>query len=243
MATSQVGGLPLFSDTTATEVTESTASGILKATSGVVTAISLAGNDATKFLNEQGAFAVPAGGGGSGSFAMLPFISGEYYDQSLYADIANWGATAVTANRLYASPIFVPNDVTISEVSINVTTGVGSALARVAIYAMGADGRPGALVWQGASTLDVSGTGEKTFTSLSIALDGGTWYYLAVASDSAISMHAANGNRTTLGYASHSTTSKQNEYYKTLGSLTLPDPFGTATGKLGGCHRVSLLVS
>lgn len=210
--------LVLWSGTSGTEVKRATGSGAVRITSGVL---------------------------GLGDAALMPWISGNYYDSSSSLADSAWGATSANALRLYATPIYVPNDVTISEAAINVTTGVASALARIGLYSLGSDNKPGALFWQGASTLDVSSTGEKILSSLSVAIPGGRWYYTAMAIDLAgVSTHGnSSPNVAPLGYTSHSSTGKTTQYFKTLGSLVLPDPFGTPTGVLNGLARVSFKVA
>lgn len=216
MATSQVGGLPLFSDTSATEVTESTGTGMVHVQSGLVTA-------------------VPGYG--------FPLVSGNYYDQSVSYDIGGWSGSAVTANRLYASLIFFPVDVTFATIGVRVTTGVGSALARVGLYSVLASGLPGALFWQGSTTLDVSTSSTNpTLTSQTCAVKGGTWYYVAFVSDSAVSTLAATSNMACHGYSSIDSTTKIADYWKANGSITLPDPFGSPGGSGVGTRRVSFLV-
>jgi hypothetical protein len=217
MATSVQNELVVWNDTTATEVTSAAGSGTVKLTNGVYSL---------------------------GNPASFQWISGRYYDVAHNMALGTWGGSAMTALRLCASPIYVPNDVTLSEIAINVTAAVASSLARVAMYNVGSDGKPGTLLFQGASTLDTgASTGEKILTE-SHAVTGGKWYYLAVVSDAAISIHG--GPTITLGHfgwPSHSSTSREGMFYKALGSLTIPDPFGTPTGPGLGLFRVSVKVA
>lgn len=214
-----VGQIVLWNNTGETEVTEATGSGVVRAAAGVID---------------------------YGHPAVLPWSSGSYYDAGSAIPMSAPTAGAMTALRLFAVPQYVPNDITISEVGINVTTGAASAVARLGIYDVGADFKPGALRWEGASTLDVSTTGEKTFTGLSIVLPGGRWYYTAVVIDlTGVSMHeATTPNTTPLGYTSHSSTTRNGMQFKTLTSpIVLPNPFGTPTGTIGGYKRVTLRVA
>lgn len=180
-----------------------------------------------------------------GQMPVIPWASGNYYDALAFFPGSNWAAAAITSLRLYASPVYVPNTVTISEFGINVTTGAASSLARIAVYAMSTDGKPGAIVWQGASTLDTSGTGEKTFTGLTQQLAGGNWYWFAFVCDSGtVQIHKVAMTNLSTGFASHSSTTKLGiTYFKTLGSLVLPDPFGTPTGTLSDMWRMTARVS
>lgn len=217
MATSAVGEIVVWNDTSATEVASLVGSGSVMSDSGVARI---------------------------GNPAVPPWVSGMYYDAQSGNPLGAWAGGSITALRLYATPVYVPNNVTVSEFGINVTSGVGSALARIAVYAMGSDFKPGAIVWQGASTLDVSGTGEKTFTGLTQQLQGGLWYWFAFCSDSAIQLHKTAGTiGSPLGWISHSNTTKSYSWFKTLGSLTLPDPFGSTTGTIGDAIRVTARIA
>ena len=173
----------------------------------------------------------------------FPLVTGNIYDQSCSYSVANWSGGGLTANRLYASLIYFPKSVTFVQIGTRVTAGVGSALGRVALYSVGTDGLPGALYWQGSTTIDMSTTNTNaTVTGQTCAVVGGTWYYAALISDSAVSVYGGSGNIPNHGYSGHDSVTKITDYFKTNGSLTLPDPFGTPTGSSTGIKRVSFLV-
>lgn len=180
-----------------------------------------------------------------GDAAMMPWISGQYYDGNQATAAGAWTGGINTALRLYASPIYVPNDVTLSEIGINVTTFQATALARLGIYSLGSDFKPGALFWEGASTLDCSTNGDKAFTGLTLAVPGGRWYYSAliinVASVQTWEMQSPNS--AVFGYNSHSSTTRLTMYYLDRGTHTLPNPFGTPTNITQGMKRVTLRVA
>lgn len=180
MATSQVGGLPLFSDTSATEVTESTASGILKAVSGVVTGISLAGNDATKFLNEQGAFAVPAGGGGSGLASVALGVI-EPFPAYLFGT-----AAVAVLNAAFFYKFRVEADVTVSTIQVEVGTAVPTGNIDVGIYDSADAGVTLTRLRSSGSTAISASAGVKAIAlSASLALVTGKDYWMALAVDNA----------------------------------------------------------
>jgi len=217
MATSVVNELVVWNDTTATQVASATGTGMAKLASGVVSV-------------------VPGYG--------VPMVSGTYYDQSCSYNMANWSAGAMTQLRLYASLIFIPTDVTITEVGTYVTTGVASALGRIGFYNVGSNGKPGTLFAQGSTTINMATSATAaTLTGQSFAFKGGTWYYAAIVCDSAgVSTHNAVANQNLHGYNAYSSTTKISDYFVTIGSLSLPSPFGTPTGDSVGARRVSLLV-
>jgi hypothetical protein len=65
---------------------------------------------------------------------------------------------------MYAYPLWVPNDVTVDRIGINVTTGVGSSAARCLIYADNGAGAPGTLLFDPGADLTTTGTGVQEHT-------------------------------------------------------------------------------
>lgn len=95
---------------------------------------------------------------------------------------------AITANRLYYFPFFVPQATTFTRIGINVTTGAAGN-ARLGIYA-NSNGIPSGAPTLDAGTVDVSTTGEKEIV-ISQALAAG-WHWLALVSDVAPTLTAEN---------------------------------------------------
>lgn len=113
---------------------------------------------------------------------------------------ANPGAAAYSANILHAMPfaLSMPPGV-VSALGMAVTTaGVGTAYIGIYESAISASGiQPGRLLAQTAA-IDVSTTGEKLSTGLSVRLKVGSLYWLAMCSSVNISVRA-NGNTSALG--------------------------------------------
>lgn len=66
--------------------------------------------------------------------------TGYYFHQNIF------GATqALTANRIYATPIVIPRNLTIDRLAVEVTTGDAGKVALIGIYADGTNLYPGAL--------------------------------------------------------------------------------------------------
>jgi hypothetical protein len=212
MATSVVGEIVTWNNTDATEVTSATGTGMAYITAGVLAA------------------RAPSA---------MPLFSSYYYDSMAHIAGAGWSGSALTAGRLYATPFYVPHAITVDRLGVNVTTGVASALGKAGIYTMGSNGRPGTLVIQGSSNLDCATSATAPEHTISQALDGGKWYWAAFVSDSAISIHSAAPTTCPVGYGTAASgVTKTGSYFLTLGSLTLPDPFGVPTNTTANLYRI-----
>jgi hypothetical protein len=97
---------------------------------------------------------------------------------------------AGTANRIelaYLAPF--PFAVTIDTLGIQVSTLVASALARVGIYSVTANGWPGSLLAQTPSTYDCGSTGAKT-QAVSFTFAANTAYWVAIHHSSTATLRA-----------------------------------------------------
>jgi len=140
---------------------------------------------------------------------------------------SNFGATTVlTINQIYATPLWVPRGSgPIDRVGFAVSTGVSGGIARIMYFASGADGHPGALVFD-FGTVSVATAGDKEISGAWTLPPGLGW--LAVVSDKAITAgrfetvyFSPLGNSTQGG--SNGSPSRAN------GGTTAPDPFGTTS--------------
>lgn len=157
---------------------------------------------------------------------VVPWKTGRYYDTSqLWA--GTFGNVAAVANRFYATPVFVPNDVTVDRIGVYVTaTAAGNA--RLGIYAMGTDGWPGALILD-AGTVATNTGGAKEIT-ISQALSGGTWYYLAMVANAGASYYGWSTTTTVQPYGQptlSNTAATQPMFYTTFSYAALPNPYGS----------------
>lgn len=196
-------------------------------------------------LTITGTTIAASGGGAGGDPIAFPWIAGGGYYDASSAIPSSWAATAMLANRLYATPFYVPNAITVSDIGTWVTTGVTSALLRFGIYALGADNKPGALLWESPSAVAAATSGAAAaHTGLSLNIDAG-WYYAAAVSDSAISIHfATNHTVAPRGYAAlNATLTKQGGYFKAHTFGALPNPFGATGGNVDALIRLAMLVS
>lgn len=80
----------------------------------------------------------------SGSFlgGSMPYVTGRFYGTN-GADV---DATLTVTATLYATPVYIPNSVTVATLNLNVTTGQTGGAAHIGIYTDNA-GYPGTLVY------------------------------------------------------------------------------------------------
>jgi hypothetical protein len=147
-----------------------------------------------------------------------------------------WGhATAniaITANRLYAYPLFIARNLTIDRIAMEVATaGAGGTKVRLGIYnGDGTNLYPGSLLLD-AGEVAVDSTGIKTIT-ISQALTKGL-YWVAMVSDGTPTVKA-NSNVTRsywMGIRGTSYSYHQQGWYVAHTYGALPDPF-TAGGTI-----------
>lgn len=169
--------------------------------------------------------------GASGAPVTIGWKAGNYYGARSSMAHGTIAGQALTLNQLFASPMFVPDTVTVTTIACNVTAAVAGAKLRMGIYTVKSDGRPNTLV-VGSETGDISAatTGDKTGT-ISAALTGGQWYWLAVISDQAISVNGFTGGQpNVLGSAGPGSGTKASGVRASTGVwTTLPATFPAPT--------------
>lgn len=155
------------------------------------------------------------------------YIQGRYYVQSNAGNATTTGAA--TAGRLYAVPFYNASDTTWTRIGINVTTGAGAAgqTARLGIYENDVStGLPGALLLDAGDTLTISSAGEKEIT-ISQALVGGRWYWLALNCESGATLTSFATNQTSMNWWGKMSGSVQGGLIRltqTYGSMPSPFP-------------------
>ncbi len=111
--------------------------------------------------------------GGSGGGVVVPVIAGTYYP----ATPGYTNGSPLNANYGYATPLVVDVEHTFTGIGVNIAAaGVGGApVMRMAVYNDNGSGYPGSLV-QDCGTVDVTGTGGKEVTGLTIKLSPGLYW-------------------------------------------------------------------
>lgn len=158
------------------------------------------------------------GGGLKGPQALVPLAVGEAVCAAI-TTLSSSG-TAMTSARMYAHP-FTPNQTfTSSNLYINCSTAIASALARILIYS-DSNGKPGTKLYESAS-LDLSTLGSKTATT-SFTFTAGTTYWLTVHSSSNASVNSLQLGQTLL--IKSSSTSQINHYTANAAFPSAPTNF------------------
>lgn len=192
---------------------------------GTITAITLSGNAADVYLSAtasthyQNMAGLSAAGGIKGIHGS-PITS------------AVSGTIALTANRLYMTPIrfdAYSGECSGFRIWVN-SAGAASTSIRLGLYQIGADGYPGMLMIS-TGTQAVDATGYFT-----VAASANKWintgdYFLGLCSDGAptIQANGAGGSVNSLGINSGSGGSPLSGLYKSYTYAALPDPGGSAS--------------
>ncbi len=115
-----------------------------------------------------------------------------YHDATAWIGpgVMSFTNNAITANTLYHVPIVIPQKMTITSAAVYVST-LAAGSVRVGLRNVNADNSPGTLV-SDMGTVSVASTGQKTISSLSVAVDPG-FYFISIVSDVAPTMSGNNG--------------------------------------------------
>lgn len=145
--------------------------------------------------------------------------TGLYYGARSSMAHGSIAGQALTANQLYAAPVYVPADKTVTTIACDVATLAASTVIRMGIYTSNTtDGRPSTLV-SGSESGNISSatTGVKSAT-ISAALTGGNWYWLCVVSDGTPSLTGFTGGQPNfMGSVSPSSGTKQSAVRASIG--------------------------
>lgn len=154
-------------------------------------------------------------------------VSGTYFGPTNFSRDAETNLT-VTSNRLYALPIFVPQDSTYTGIGISVTT-IGGSSARLGIYE-NLGGVPGDLLLD-AGTVPTTTTGAKEI-SISEDLTSG-WYWLTMVFNGAATISATDTNINVLPIlgGANGGGSITAHYYTAHTFGALPAAFGVVTAE------------
>lgn len=148
--------------------------------------------------------------------------AGRFYSVKATMNLDHGGSYVMTANRIYATPLFVPHSTrAISEVQFSVYTGVGGSTARLMYHERGSDGHPADLAID-FGTLATDSAGDKSISG-SWTLPRG-WGFLTVIPSAAITAGAFN-----IQYPALLGGIQDGSPHRDNGSMTAPDPFGTTS--------------
>lgn len=103
------------------------------------------------------------------------------------------GAGALTANRFYMLPVWVPYAMEITDVVVSVTTG-SAGNVRLGVYSM-VNGAPGVRLDSGDTGQSVASTGRVSKT-VSVVVDKPQWVFLALVTDVTFSTNRITSHAT-----------------------------------------------
>ncbi|HEY1506647.1 MAG TPA: hypothetical protein VGF92_20255, partial [Stellaceae bacterium] len=128
---------------------------------------------------------VSAGGVNIGLSAMMPgYVSGRYY----FPGATSTNTAALTANTIYAAPIWILQRQSFTKLGVEITTAAGTN-GRLGVYKW-ANGVPTALLLD-AGAISTATTGYKELTGLALTLNPGV-YGLAFLPDAAVTVRICN---------------------------------------------------
>lgn len=153
------------------------------------------------------------------------------------------GTTTTTligvADRMEIFPFCPRADLTVDAVSINVTTAVAAALAKVVVYAADANGRPTTKILE-TGTLDCSTVGVKTATA-SLTLWQGVTYWFALRHSSTATLSVWQANATPDINGGNVTTSSRKTMRRTLSFATAaPTNWGFFSGEINAALATAI---
>lgn len=156
------------------------------------------------------------------------FRTGYYYGHP--ASTTTAAGSAVTANQLYAIPVFVPETVTITKVALFVTTGAASSNVRLGLYNCAA-GVPTSLVIDG-GTASTAGSSTTPSVTISQSLSPG-WYFIAAVFDGTPTIRVATANRGTILGMSTVNGNGVTQFTQSFTYGALNSTFGSVTDDTG----------
>lgn len=176
---------------------------------------------------------------------ILPRRSGKYYDGS---PAGIMGVTAadqtLVADKMYAIPFLVLGEAW-TTIGLEVTTFDVGKNMRLGIYALAADGTPGALQLD-AGEVSVGTTGFKEFSSIAQTLAPGFWYVACNSDSSSAKVETVNRNGLAILGLASGTGTRITGWSKTGSAYgALPDPFPSSPTEEtdASLHRILMSVA
>jgi len=179
-------------------------------------------------------WATPSAGGG----AAMPQILGATQNRYYCAGYSNGKAatnSTVAANTMYAMPIMINQNCTLTLMASDVETSVASSNVRLGIYS-DTNGLPGSLLLD-AGTHTTASVGTKTITGLSQALTPGQYWFVALYSATpGIKSYTTDALIPTLGTGNSISAATPNFAMVTMSQTygALPSTFSTTPTYVSG---------
>lgn len=151
------------------------------------------------------------------------FVGGRYYGSRPVTTTT----LAATLNTLYATPLWVPNALSIDRIEAEVTTLIASGVVRLGIYDSTSNGNPGTRVLD-AGVVATTTTGVKSIT-VNQALQVGLYWLVAVNQTAAATLRAISGDLAPVNQTSFEAGSVLAAYTMTGVTGALPTTFVQAS--------------
>lgn len=157
------------------------------------------------------------------------------------------GTFAMGAGNLQVMPLWIPRQVSITEILGEVTVGAASSFIRMGIYRDNGSGYPGALVTGSDSgQIDASAAALKPFTyGTPVVLSAGTYWVGGVNQGGTPTVRSSAGNNPSIAAGSQATAMQSTQFAYFQGGVTgaLPSTFTTTLVSSTIAHRVALKVA
>lgn len=173
--------------------------------------------------------------------AIMPWVSGVYYDGGAQWGLGGPSGVALAADTLYSALLWVPEDGgAIDRIGIVVTATGTATLARLGVHLLGADNRPGPLLFD-AGVVDISTTGDKEI-AVSRQLPPGELVVPVMIFNGSVSVHIyASPLVAPLGWATAGATTRRVSWSKPATPYgPLADPFPSSPGALQSMPRIQV---
>lgn len=157
--------------------------------------------------------------------------TGRFYGPlSTISGYATPTGAGATQNRLFGTPVYIPQNGTFNAAGIEITTAAAGGTVRLGIYASLANGLPGALVAD-FGTIDATVVGFRS-VPISLTLQRGSYWIAGVTNNTSVAMlrvAAAAGVTATMGHVTTDGASPRNAIQRNdllADNLSLPATFG-----------------
>jgi hypothetical protein len=150
------------------------------------------------------------------------FVSGRYYGSG---PITGTTTAAAAVGTAYATPFWIPQDLVLDRISIEVTTLIASGVARLGIYGASSNnlGQPSARIVD-AGTVATTTTGIKEIT-INQSLSVGLYYLVAVNQTAAATLRMLTGDLAPVNWTTHAGSNLLAAYMQTGVTGALPATF------------------
>lgn len=162
------------------------------------------------------------------------FASGRFYNTRSFLAGIN-GTGALTANTIYASPLWIPPGAALDRIGINTTVAAAAGkVARLMLFAAGTDDLPGALLLDAGTVAADAVAGDLLLTIAYTPPPG--LIYAAVVCDGTPTLTMVQNAAAPYGFATVAAANYGGSPSKANGGTTAPNPFGAVGAYVTGTY-------